>query len=165
MDKDADWLETNSLDGWMHRLDCICLTTTHVIQDILAILGWMHMCRHKSMHAWTDGNYWTTFCTSFKSTLVSLIHVVNRFYSMLGDHPVLKIQLFLNMTLKIQGQARSSMRSKFKVTKVCPTSYWFTSLSFCVNLPSYSCDTDFSTFDLENPRSRSSAHDVAQLQV
>ena len=45
------------------------------------------------------------------------------------------------------------------------TSYRFTSLSFHVNRPSQSWDTAFSKFDLENPRSRSNDHDVAQLQV
>ena len=45
------------------------------------------------------------------------------------------------------------------------TSYRFTSLSFHVNRPSHSWDTAFSKFDLENPRSRSNDHDVAQLQV
>ena len=44
------------------------------------------------------------------------------------------------------------------------TSYRFTSLSFHVNRPSHSWDT-FSKFDLENPRSKSNDHDVAQLQV
>ena len=39
--------------------------------------------------------------------------------------------------------------------KVCSTCYRFTSLSFCVNMPSCSRDTVFTTFDLENPRSMS----------
>ena len=39
--------------------------------------------------------------------------------------------------------------------KMCLTSYRFTSLLFHVKQPSYSCDTAFLTFDLENPRSRS----------
>ena len=49
--------------------------------------------------------------------------------------------------------------------KVGVTSYRFTSLSFHVNRPFHSWDTAFSKFDLENPRSRSNDHDVAQLQV
>ena len=44
-------------------------------------------------------------------------------------------------------------------------SYWLTSLSFHVNRPSHSWDTAFSKFDLKNQGSRSSDHDVAQLQV
>ena len=64
-------------------------------------------------------------------------------------------------------------KSKVKVTgegnveshKVGVTSYRFTSLSFHVNRPFHSWDTAFSKFDLENPRSRSNDHDVAQLQV
>ena len=43
------------------------------------------------------------------------------------------------------------------------TSYWFTSLLFHVNRPFHPWDTAFSKFDLENPRSRSNDHDVAQL--
>ena len=49
--------------------------------------------------------------------------------------------------------------------KVGVTSYRFTSLSFHVNRPFHSWDTAFSKFDLENPRSRSNDHGVAQLQV
>ena len=49
--------------------------------------------------------------------------------------------------------------------KVGVTSYRLTSLSFHVNRPFHSWDTAFSKFDLENPRSRSNDHDVAQLQV
>ena len=44
------------------------------------------------------------------------------------------------------------------------TSYRFASLSFYVNRPSHSWDTAFSKFDLENPRSGSNDHDVAQQQ-
>ena len=49
--------------------------------------------------------------------------------------------------------------------KIGVTSYRFTSLSFHVNRPFHSWDTAFSKFDLENPRSGSNDHDVAQLQV
>ena len=49
--------------------------------------------------------------------------------------------------------------------KVDVTSYRFSSLSFHVNRPFHSWDTAFSKFDLENPRSRSNDHDVAQLQL
>ena len=49
--------------------------------------------------------------------------------------------------------------------KVGVTSYRFTSLSYNVNQPSHSWDKAFSKFDLENSRSRSNDHDVAQLQV
>ena len=49
--------------------------------------------------------------------------------------------------------------------KVGVTSYRFTPLSFHVNRSFHSWDTAFSKFDLENPRSRSNDHDVAQLQV
>ena len=49
--------------------------------------------------------------------------------------------------------------------KVGVTSYRITSLSFHVNRPFHAWDTAFSKFDLENPRSRSNEHDVAQLQV
>ena len=44
---------------------------------------------------------------------------------------------------------------KVESHQVGVTSYRLTSLSFHVNRPSYSWDTAFSTFDLENPRSRS----------
>ena len=47
--------------------------------------------------------------------------------------------------------------------KVGVTSYRFTSLWFHVNRPSHSWDKAFSNFDLENSRSRSNDHDVAQL--
>ena len=64
-------------------------------------------------------------------------------------------------------------KSKVKVTvevkveshKVCVTSYRFTSLSFHANWPSHSSATAFSKFDLENSRSMSNDHYVAQLQV
>ena len=49
--------------------------------------------------------------------------------------------------------------------KVGVTSYRLTCLSFHVNRPFHSWHTAFSKFDLENPRSRSNDHDVAQLQV
>ena len=49
--------------------------------------------------------------------------------------------------------------------KVGVTSYWLTSLSFHVNQLFHSWETAFSKFDLENPRSRSNDHGVAQLQV
>ena len=44
-------------------------------------------------------------------------------------------------------------------------SYRLTFLLLHVNRPSYSWNTAFSKFDLENPGSRSNDHDVAQLQV
>ena len=49
--------------------------------------------------------------------------------------------------------------------KVGVTSYQLTSLLFHVNQLFHSWDTAFSKFDLENPRSRSNDHDVAQLHV
>ena len=49
--------------------------------------------------------------------------------------------------------------------KVGVTSYQFTSLSSHVNQPSYSRDKAFSKFDLENSRSRSNDHSVAQLRL
>ena len=49
--------------------------------------------------------------------------------------------------------------------KVGVISNRFTSISFHVNRPFHSWDTEFSKVDLENPRSRSNDHDVAQLQV
>ena len=62
-------------------------------------------------------------------------------------------------------------KSKVKVmvevqveSQVGVTSYRFTSLLFHVNRPSHSWDKAFSNFDLENSRSRSNNHDVAQLQ-
>ena len=48
--------------------------------------------------------------------------------------------------------------------KVGVAYYGLTSLSFHVNRPFHSWDTAFSKFQLENPRSRSNDHDVAQLQ-
>ena len=133
------------------------------------------------------------------------------FLSMSIGHPIHKIRLFQNLTLKIQGQGHGwgeswksqhgcnilsthiplipcqsaipflrydlfkiwPWKSKVKVMgegnvesqKVGVTSYRLTSLSYHVNWPFHSWDTAFSKFDLENPRSRSNDHDVAQLQV
>ena len=44
---------------------------------------------------------------------------------------------------------------KVESHKVGVTAYRLTFLSLHVNRPSHSCDTAFSKFDLENPRSRS----------
>ena len=51
-----------------------------------------------------------------------------------------------------------------EIHKVGVTSYRLTSLLFHINRLFHSWDTAFSKFDLENPRSRSNDHDVAQLQ-
>ena len=61
--------------------------------------------------------------------------------------------------VKIMGEGNA------KSHKVGVTSYRLTSLSLHVNWPFHSWDTAFSKFDLENPRSKSNDHDVAQLQV
>ena len=131
------------------------------------------------------------------------------FRSMSIGHPIHKIWLFKNLTMKIQGHGwgerwksqhgsnvlsthiplipcQSAIpflrydflkiwpwKSKVKVMgegnveshKVGVTSYRLTSLLFHVNRPFHSWDTAFSKFDLENPRSRSNDHDVAQLLV
>ena len=133
------------------------------------------------------------------------------FRSMSIGHPIPEIQLFQNLTLKIQGQGHGwgecwksqheskilsthillipchsaipflrynffkiwPWKSKVKVMvgvkveshKVGVTSYRFTSLSFHVNQTSHSWYKAFSKFDLENSRSRSNDHDVAQPQV
>ena len=85
------------------------------------------------------------------------------FISMSIGHPIPEIWLFQNFTLKIQGQGHGWGVESHKVGVT--TSYRFTSLSFHVNRPFHSWDTAFSKFDLENPRSKSNDHDVAQLQV
>ena len=74
-----------------------------------------------------------------------------------------RIWLFHNFTSKCKVKVIGEV--KVQRHKEGPTYYRFTPLSFCVNPPSYSCDTAFPTFDPENPRSRSWAHDVAQVQI
>ena len=78
-------------------------------------------------------------------------------------HPIPELQLVQNLTLKskVKVMGEATVQSQ----NVCLTSYRLTSLWFHVNRPSHSCDTAFSKFDLENPRSRSNNHDVAELQV
>ena len=61
--------------------------------------------------------------------------------------PIPEVQLFKNLTLKIQGQARKWGHI------IGPISYQSTSLSFHVNWSSHSWD--IWKFDLDNPRSRS----------
>ena len=46
---------------------------------------------------------------------------------------------------------------------VGPTPYWLTSLSFHVNQPSHSWDMAISTYDLENPRSKSRSHNPSSI--
>ena len=85
------------------------------------------------------------------------------FNSMSIGHPIPEIWLFKiwpwKSKVKVMGEGNVESH------KVGVTSYRFTSLSFHVNRPFHSWDTAFSKFDLENPRSRSNDHDVAQLQV
>ena len=54
-----------------------------------------------------------------------------------------------------ESKVKVMVEVKVESHKVGVASYWLTSLSFHVNLPSHSWDTAFSKFDLENPRSRS----------
>ena len=54
-----------------------------------------------------------------------------------------------------KSKVKVMVEVKVESHKVGATSYRLTSLSFHVNRPSYSWDTAFSKFDLENPRSRS----------
>ena len=68
------------------------------------------------------------------------------------EHSRFYIQLFKNLTLKIQGQVMGQVN--VESDNMGPTFYRLTSLSFHVNRPSHSWDTTFSKFDLENPRSK-----------
>ena len=54
-----------------------------------------------------------------------------------------------------KSMVKAMVEVKVQSHKVGVTSYRLTSLSFHVNQPSHSWDTAFSTFDLENTRSRS----------
>ena len=72
------------------------------------------------------------------------------------------IRLFQNLTLK--SKVKVVGERNVESNKVGVTYYGLTSLSFHVNRPFHSWDTAFSKFQLENPRSRSNDHDVAQLQ-
>ena len=64
-----------------------------------------------------------------------------------------------------KSKVKVMVEIKVESHKVGVTSYWLTFLSFHVNRPFHSWDTEFSKFDPENPRSRSNDHGVAQLQV
>ena len=85
------------------------------------------------------------------------------FNSISIGHPIPEIWLFQNWpwksNVKVMGEGN------IENYKVGVTSYQLISLSFHVNRPFHSWDTAFSKFDLENPRSMSNGHDVAQLQV
>ena len=99
------------------------------------------------------------------------------FHSMWMAPPIPEIRHFQNFPLKIRGQGHGwrphsryrqhpinsySFRSVSMSPRI-PILYWLTSLSFHVNRPCHSWDTTFSKFDLENPRSESNDHGVAQL--
>ena len=64
-----------------------------------------------------------------------------------------------------KSKVKVMVEVKVECHKVGVTSYRLTSLSFHVKQHFHSWDTAFSKFDLENPRSRSNDHDLAQLQV
>ena len=85
------------------------------------------------------------------------------FHSMSIHHPIPEIWLFQNLTWKTKVKVMGE--GYIESHKVGVTSYRLTSISFHVNWPFHSWVTAFSKFDLENPRSRSNDHDVAQLQV
>ena len=85
------------------------------------------------------------------------------FHSMSIHHPIPEIWLFQNLTWKTKVKVMGE--GKIESHKVGVTSYRLTSLLFHVNWPFHSWVTAFSKFDLDNPRSRSNDHDVAQLQV
>ena len=76
-----------------------------------------------------------------------------RLTSMSIGPPILEIQHFQNLTLKIKGQGHGWGHSLSH--NVGLASYRLTSLSFHVNRPSHSWDTAFSKFDLGNEGSRS----------
>ena len=80
------------------------------------------------------------------------------------SHPIPEIQLFFKFDLE-KSMVKVMVEVQAESHKVGVTSYRFTSLSFHVNRPSHSWDKAFSKFDLENSKSRSNDHDVAQLQV
>ena len=82
------------------------------------------------------------------STLISLK------CSMWVDPLIPEIQLFQNLTLKIQGQGHGRVHSS-KPQSVSHFLLFHIPFIFHVNRPSYSCDIAFSTFDLANPSSRS----------
>ena len=77
--------------------------------------------------------------------------------------PFLGCDFFKNWPWK--SKVKVMGEGKFESHKVGVASYRLASLSSHVNRPFHSWDTAFSKFDLENPRSRSNYHDVAQLQV
>ena len=83
------------------------------------------------------------------------------FCSMSTGHPIPEIWLFQNLALKIQGQGNGWGQSLKSESGCNILSIYI--LSFHVNRPYHSWDTAFSKFDLENPRSWSNDHDVAQL--
>ena len=87
-------------------------------------------------------------------------HIYN---SMSIGHPIPEIRLFKiwpwKSKVKVMGEGNVESH------KVGATSNRLTSLSFHANRPFHSWDTAFLKFDLENQRSNSNDHDVAQLQV
>ena len=85
------------------------------------------------------------------------------FNSMSIGHPIPKIWLFLNLTLKIQCQGHGWGES-WKSQSECNIVSTHIPFVPCQS-PFHSWDTAFSKFDLENPRSRSNDHDVTHLQV
>ena len=85
------------------------------------------------------------------------------FHSMSIGHHIPEIQLFQIWPWK--SKVKVMVEVKVESHKVGVTSYRLTSLSFRVNRPSHSWDTAFTKFDLENPRSMSNDHNVAQVQV
>ena len=76
--------------------------------------------------------------------------------------PIPEIQHFQNLTLKIQGQG-PGWGERWKSQSGCNILSTHIPFVPCQSaLPFLSRDTAFSKFDLENPRSRSNDHDVAQ---
>ena len=106
-------------------------------------------------HGW--GGHWNSqYGSNILSTHIPLILCQSAI-------PFLSYDFFKIWTwkskVKVMGQGN------VKSHKVGVASYWLTPLPFHVNLPFHSWDTAFWKFDLENPRSRSNDHDVAQLEV
>ena len=86
------------------------------------------------------------------------------FYSMSIGHPIPEIRFFFQIwpwKSKVKIMVEGNVESR----KVGVASHRLTSDSFHVNRPFHSLDRAFSKYDLENQRSRSNDHDVAQLQI
>ena len=102
-----------------------------------------------------SGELWSVFYEYFnKYWLCYKGFLLYLFRSMLIDPPIPGIQLFQNLTSKIQGQG-DGWGQKLKSHNMGPTFSRLTSLSFNVNRASHSWVMTFPKFDLENQGSRS----------